>query len=143
MFRIKEWDPNNQAYFYVDTQQIPAFVTWDDPRFNPLFNNYIPTTTSYQNYQPHSKLNKDDNNLVSYDNENKNKGNWFEDSVKNTTSLSNHSSSLTATSLKSTALSTLGILSLTSILYNNNNQNQHQSNKDHILHSGWGSGLAN
>ena len=66
-----------------------------------------------------------------------------EDSVKNTTSLSNHSSSLTATSLKSTALSTLGILSLTSILYNNNNQNQHQSNKDHILHSGWGSGLAN
>ncbi|TIA89241.1 hypothetical protein E3P99_02153 [Wallemia hederae] len=134
---IREYDPNHQAYFYVDTHQTPAHVTWDDPRQNPLYANLVPTTHSGQPFTRADAPPSTQQQIKQRDVTN----NWFEELSGTRNGSAAATPQSTTTPIKDVAAGALGALALSGVAF------KHAAVKDakssHSLSAGWGSGLSN
>ncbi|EIM19557.1 hypothetical protein WALSEDRAFT_61386 [Wallemia mellicola CBS 633.66] len=129
---IREFDPNHQTYFYVDTQQTPAHVTWDDPRLNPLYNNLLPSQSS--NSQPFTKADSPPTKQQVSDQFEITR-NWFEQLTDD------EATPQSSNCVKDLAAGSLGILALSAVAFKQSNVNNLQNNR--TRGAGWGSGLSN
>ncbi|TIB12907.1 hypothetical protein E3P92_02461 [Wallemia ichthyophaga] len=136
---IKEYDRNQQAFFYVDTHQTPAHVTWDDPRQNPLYTNLIPSQQQTQPTHPFTKADAPPTKQQVIDQRNVT-NNWFEDLARGGKAPTPQpTSNSNSNSIKDLAFGGLGLVALSGVaLKNTAVKDTHPS---HYLTAGWGSGV--